>query len=107
MLHYIFLASSLVILAIAIIFQKYPPAKINNWYGYRTKRSMRDQASWDFANAYSSDLMLKYTIVLIAIQIICLLLDTSELISSVVHIGGTLVVVLLPILFTERMLRKM
>ncbi len=32
---------------------KFPPKKINHTYGYRTKRSMRDQAHWDYANARS------------------------------------------------------
>ena len=36
---------------------KYPPAKINTIYGYRTKRSMQSQESWDFAQTYSTKLM--------------------------------------------------
>ena len=39
--------------------QKYPPKKINHFYGYRTRKSMRDQESWDFAQAYSSRQMQK------------------------------------------------
>lgn len=30
-------------------FQKNPPAEINPGYGYRTARSMRSQAAWDFS----------------------------------------------------------
>lgn len=29
-----------------------PPCEINDWSGYRTKRSMKNQDTWDFAQAY-------------------------------------------------------
>lgn len=34
-------------------FQKKPPRTINSGYGYRSARSMRSQAAWDFAQVYS------------------------------------------------------
>lgn len=43
---------------IGIIFYKLPPKKINKWIGYRTKKSMTDQTSWDFANKYSAKMLL-------------------------------------------------
>ena len=33
---------------------RYPPKKINDFYGYRTARSKRSQAHWDFAQKESS-----------------------------------------------------
>ena len=36
-----------------------PPKKINSLHGYRTDRSMRDQQSWDFAQAYCGGLWKK------------------------------------------------
>lgn len=33
-------------------FQRNPPKTINSGYGYRTARSMRSQAAWDFAQTY-------------------------------------------------------
>ena len=35
---------------LSIIFLKFPPNKINNWYGYRTHKTMLNQKIWDFAN---------------------------------------------------------
>jgi uncharacterized membrane protein len=35
----------------------YPPKKISHYYGYRTRRSMRDQESWDFANRFAPKVM--------------------------------------------------
>lgn len=43
---------SFVFLVTGWILQKYPPRKINHWYGYRTPASTRNQERWDFANAY-------------------------------------------------------
>jgi len=34
-----------------------PPGKINPYLGYRTSRSMKDQASWDLSQKYSGKLM--------------------------------------------------
>lgn len=36
---------------------KKPPRKINPLAGYRSRRSMKSQAAWDFAQAYSGRLM--------------------------------------------------
>ena len=46
---------------------KWPPKKINHFYGYRTSTSMRNQEIWEFAQQYSSDKIQKlggYTIFL-------------------------------------------
>lgn len=34
------------------VFTKHPPGSINMAYGYRTKRSMKNQETWDFAHEY-------------------------------------------------------
>lgn len=36
------------------IFLKYPPKRINWFYGYRTSGSMKSQKRWDFAQKYSA-----------------------------------------------------
>ena len=50
-----------------IIQAKWPPKKINHFYGFRTSTSMRNQEIWEFAQQYSSDKIQKlggYTILL-------------------------------------------
>lgn len=37
-------------------FLKKPPSRINGVYGYRTARSMKSQAAWDFAHRYCGKL---------------------------------------------------
>ncbi len=41
-----------------LIMLKFPPKKINMLYGYRTLSSMKNQKNWDFAQRYSSILMM-------------------------------------------------
>lgn len=43
---------------LGILSGHYPPKKINAIYGYRTRRSMRNQETWDFANRLSARMML-------------------------------------------------
>ena len=47
----------LFILAGAILYV-FPPKKINGLYGYRTGSSMKNQQKWDFAQKYSSKIMM-------------------------------------------------
>ncbi len=36
-----------------VLLIKFPPKKINSLYGYRTPRSMKSEAAWNFAQKYS------------------------------------------------------
>lgn len=38
---------------------KFPPKKINGWYGYRTTASMKNQERWTFAQTYAAKQMMK------------------------------------------------
>lgn len=38
-------------------YRKHLPPTVSWWYGYRTERSMRSQAAWHAANAFSSRLL--------------------------------------------------
>lgn len=61
----------LIISLVAIIIAKVvPPRRINSWYGYRTKRSMKNQRTWDFAQKYSTTKILYVTLVLFLVQIV-------------------------------------
>lgn len=45
---------------LSIIFWKFPPKKINNFYGYRTFKAMQNQDIWDFANSNFNKTLLLY-----------------------------------------------
>ena len=44
------------------LLKKFPPKKINHLYGYRTQRSMKNQASWEAANTYSTFVFFKISL---------------------------------------------
>ncbi len=50
-----------VLFLISILFWKFPPKKINNFYGYRTPKAMQNQEIWDFANTTFNNAFLKYS----------------------------------------------
>lgn len=54
-----------VFLLAAFIQQKYPPRKINNYYGYRMPSAMKSQERWDEANRFSAAYMIKAGLVLV------------------------------------------
>lgn len=56
----------------------FPPKKINYFYGYRTKSSMKSIERWRFAQRYSSILMAKYGLLIIAISSIGKVFSISE-----------------------------
>lgn len=42
----------IIMLIFGNVFTKHPPGSINMAYGYRTKRSMKNQETWNFAHEY-------------------------------------------------------
>ena len=78
---------------ISYIFAKYPPKKINDFYGYRTQRSMRNQDCWDFANRHSIRLMWKISLLTCVVQAIgVILLDEGvALLTATIVLVTTLI----------------
>lgn len=50
-------APGLVLTIISWIYKVHPPKSINYLYGYRTRRSMRNQETWDFGNFIGAKMM--------------------------------------------------
>ena len=49
-----------------------PPKSINNFYGYRTARSMKNQATWDFAHRTCGRLWFRLGLILLPLSIIAM-----------------------------------
>jgi len=45
--------------------KNYPPKQINRFYGYRTPASIQNQQTWNEANRYSAEYMMKCGVVLL------------------------------------------
>ena len=51
-----------------------PPQYINFAFGYRTKRSMKSQEAWDFAQYVMSKLWTKYGMIMLAVTVLIYIL---------------------------------
>lgn len=70
----------LFIIAGFILF-KNPPKKINWFYGYRTKTSMKNQKLWDLAQIYAAKVMMKLGLGLIFISLLGLIYTPTIVIA--------------------------
>ncbi|MGX5818605.1 SdpI family protein [Chitinophaga lutea] len=91
---------------------KRPHKKINTFIGYRTQRSMKSQAAWDFAQVYSGKLMcwcgLGLTIAGLPLLLIPGGLDSDLwLLEMFLAMVPTVVASVLPVLLTEKKLRRL
>ena len=90
---------------------KHPPKERNNIVGYRTRRSGRSQAAWDFAQVYSGKWMFRSNLVSLAGSALILLflqLFRSGSLSwgAMALMGAQLVVLIAVIPATERQLKR-
>lgn len=89
----------------AFVTMKFPPKKINGIYGYRTSRSMKSQRNWDIAQRYSSQLMLKQGLVMLAIGVLLFALSIPDEMSAVISIALLVVSVIVLFVQTEKKLK--
>jgi len=94
-----YLIVGIVITVIAIIFKKFPPKKINMWYGYRSETSVENQEAWDAGQIYSSRLMLIEGIILIIAGVIfgVMSAEMENKIKNIILIS--FVAVVIPVMF--------
>lgn len=83
-------------LVLSFIFKKFPPRKINSFYGYRTPRSMRSQEAWDCANLFSANAFIIFAASICLVQVIFYALMEAK--DSITWSAGYLVVGLIGII---------
>ena len=74
---FIIIVSCLRFIIFEFIIRQFTPKKINSIYGYRTKDSMRNQKSWDFAQKQSSKLMIDISCYQIIFGLVVMILNLS------------------------------
>lgn len=89
----------------AFITMKFPPKKINGIYGYRTARSMKSQENWDIAQRYSSRLMLKQGLVMLAIAGLLNVLPLPEEVAAIISVALLILSVIVLFVQTEKKLK--
>lgn len=97
---------SIVTLITGFWFYFSPPKKINMFYGYRTKNSIKSQKHWDFAHIYSGRLFLIYGLVLLILAFVVNFFNFNNTIGNFIAIAIFIVGVLIIIMKTERTINK-
>ena len=87
-------------------FAKFPPKKINHFYGYRTSRSMKSQEAWDFAQVYGAKKMVWAGWVMLAVGVMMFPLPFSENVKAVLSVVTTVSVSVWMIVVTEKALKN-
>ena len=89
------LVSALLIPATMLVFGRLfrtrPPQEINNLYGYRTARSMRNADTWRFAHVYCGRLWVRCGAIASAATILAFALLLGRGVQTIGFVGGGLV----------------
>lgn len=72
-------------------FKKSAPKRINDVFGYRTSRSMKNRDTWEFAHHYCGKLWLRIGIILAPVSIVAMLFCYGRDIDFVGFCGMTVV----------------
>ena len=83
---------------------KFPPKKINSFYGYRTLNSMKSQQAWDFSQKYSAKEMIKSGIILALFSLLGLAFPANSA-SLIISVALIVIAAILLIVRTERAIK--
>jgi uncharacterized membrane protein len=100
--------SGVIFVVTGFIILRYPPRKINIFYGYRSVSSMKTQERWDFAQKFSAKELIRGGLFLLVISVMLYFLEIRgnenvALIASLVFITLTAAYM---IFRTEKSIRK-
>ncbi len=100
-----------VMVVFGVVFMHKTPKKINTIFGYRTRRSMKDEKSWDYAHHYFGRLWAKWGSIIFFLSIIILINVSSKSVETISWIGfaiimGQLIIMFTSILMTEKELKS-
>ncbi len=110
----ILLASNLLLPVMMLIFglvlSKRPPKKINSFYGYRTRRSMKNMDTWLFGNQTMGQYWIRYSILGYFLTMIFMMVimnegDDQMAMHSLILTTILLVWMIIPIFITEKKLK--
>ena len=88
------------------ILLKYPPKKINWFYGYRTRSSMKNQDRWDFAQRYSARELIRTGFIMVLTGFAGVWISMDPVFTSFLSLPVLLVLTGVAIWRTEAALRS-
>lgn len=99
------MAGIIFVMAGLVLF-KFPPKEINSLYGYRTKNSMKDQDSWDFAQRYSSTELMKFGGLLTLTAVIGIFFNPGGKIAMFLGLGLMILIVVIILIRVEKAIKS-
>ena len=101
----------LLMIGLGKLLTKHPPKRINGVSGYRTKRSMKTQETWEFAHRHFGNLWFKLGLVLIPLSVLPLIFVYGKDIDQIGIVGAVvtlfeIVPMIVPVFSTERALKE-
>jgi uncharacterized membrane protein len=90
----------------ALISLRFAPKKVNNFYGYRTTNSMKNQEVWNFSQKYSSIKMMQSGLFLVAISFLGLVFHLKETAQLIIGITLSFLVCIFLFYTTEKAIKK-
>lgn len=105
-LLFIPISSGLIFIIAGIILLKFPPKKINRFYGYRTSSSMKNQERWDFAQIYSSKEMIKVGFLLTLVGLIGLIYHPNEKTGMILGLGFLIIIIIALLIRVESAIKN-
>ena len=97
--------TGIIFLLAALISKQFPPKKINPVYGYRTRKSMQNEESWQLANQYANNVMLKTGLILMLLGVILSFFAFNQTILGALTTVSALAGGIAIFIFTERQLK--
>ncbi len=90
---------------------KKAPKNINHFVGYRTKRSMKNNETWNFAHNYMGKLWFKYGVVLLIVSVLLMFLPIGQDEDAVGGLAAIITMVqafvmIVPGVLTEKALKE-
>lgn len=84
----------------------WPPKKINDLYGYRTKRSKKSQEAWEFAQNYANQQMLTIALINLLVGVLGLFLPLADALAVILSLSIMMVTLIWLFWRTERALKN-
>lgn len=76
-------------LGLSWYYKKYPPKKINDFYGFRTRKTMTNQDIWDVANRRNAQDLWQFALYLTGFSVVLIVFKVRY--AILIHIGALLV----------------
>lgn len=94
------------LILVGFIMLKWPPKEINSLYGYRTKRSMKNQMNWDFSQPFSAKKLILWGFIYLLSAGLGFFSDLSSGWSIAVSLGILIVIIIIMFYQVESAIKR-